>query len=431
MEVLRMAEDYTPMWKGLGLNIENHCKLLDVLMEAYPKLYMSQQNRPAGMGYFDFVVSEAHGLRIKELQAHKAAGGKVVGTFCVYVPEEIILAAGGICVGLCAGTDFSAKEAEAVLPPNLCPLIKSAVGFKVGKLCPYFESSDLIVGETTCDGKKKAWEVLGKYHPMHVMELPHTKSEAARSLWRTEVFRIKERMEHLAGVKITADGLKAAIALVNGKRAALARLNRLRQANPAPISGKDALLVEQIAFYDDVRRFTAKVNELCDELEQRVKDGVGVFPKETPRLVISGSPMALPNWKVHHVVETSGAVVVGEESCVGSRYFTDAVAEPGDSVESMLDAISRRYLRVNCACFTPNTDRIGQIIEMARNAGAAGVIHYALTFCTPYTVESMGVRDALDKARIPLLMIETDYGMGDAAQIKTRVEAFREQLAAR
>jgi benzoyl-CoA reductase/2-hydroxyglutaryl-CoA dehydratase subunit BcrC/BadD/HgdB len=425
-----MATDYTQMWKDLGLDIGKHCRLMDVLMEVYPQLYMTQKDRPAAMGYFDFVVSEAHGLRIQELLAHKAQGGKVVGSFCVYVPEEVILAVGAIGVGLCAGTDFASDAASAVLPASVCPLIKAAVGFKLGRVCPYFESSDLVVGETTCDGKKKAWEILGKYQEMHVMELPHTKRDGARTLWRSEVQAFAHKMEELSGRTLTAESLRKGIQLVDAKRQALQRLARLRQANPAVISGKDALLVEQVAFYDDVTRFTAKVNELCDELDGRVASGTGVFPATTPRLLISGSPMALPNWKLHHVIETSGGVVVGEESCVGARYYTDRVTSQSDTVEGMLDAIASRYLCVNCACFTPNTDRIDQILDMVRDTKARGVVHYSLMFCQPYIVESQLVKEALDKAGVPLLLIETDYGMGDTAQLQTRIQAFLEQMPA-
>jgi len=166
-----MAEDYRQMWAELGLNMEKHDELLGVLTEAYPSLYLRQANRPKGMEYFDFVVSEIHGLRIKELLEHKEKGGKVFGTFCLYVPDEIITALNGIAIGLCAGTDFSIPDAETVLPRNLCPLIKSFYGFKAGKFCPYFEVSDVVIGETTCDGKTKAYEVLGESHPVFVLEI--------------------------------------------------------------------------------------------------------------------------------------------------------------------------------------------------------------------------------------------------------------------
>ena len=156
------AVDYRPMWESLGLDLEAHDMLLAAIPQLYQQAYLTQKNRPEGMAYFDFVMSEIHGLRIKELLDHKAAGGTVIGTFCLYVPEEIIRALGGVAVGLCAGAEWAYDEVERLLPANTCALIKSFMGFKLGKVCPYVESADLIIGETTCDGKKKAYELFAR-----------------------------------------------------------------------------------------------------------------------------------------------------------------------------------------------------------------------------------------------------------------------------
>ncbi len=143
---------------------------------------------------------------------------------------------------------------------------------------------------------------------------------------------------------------------------------------------------------------------------------------------MSGCPMAVPIWKLPFVVESSGAVIVGEESCIGTRNTRDLVSESGQSVDEMIDAIVDRYMRIDCACFTPNLERLEHIVDMAKELKADGVIHYALQFCHPYTVEAYKVEKALEKANIPLLKIETDYSMEDVEQLKTRVEAFVEQV---
>ena len=420
--------DYRKMWQNLGLNMEAHDQLLQALPPSYYEAYLTQANRPEGMGYFDFVVNEIHGLRIQELQEHKAAGGKVVGAFCVFVPEEIVRAAGGICIGLCAGVEMGAAEAEKVLPRNICPLIKSFMGFKLAKVCPYFESCDLVVGETTCDGKKKAFEILAEHVPVHVMETPHMKREKDRVLWRSEVADFARQVEEFTGNKIEPAGLERSIREVNDKRRALQRVSEIRKADLAPISGKDSLLIAQIAMYDDVARFAAKVNELCDELEERVKAGEGAAPAGTKRIIVTGTPMAIPNWKVPHIIETSGAVIVAEELCTGLRYFENPVPEEFDSLDGMIDNISTRYLGINCAVFTPNDDRIDRLHRLVEEYNADGVIHCSLSFCDPYSVEAYKVEQALKEAGIPILKIETDYGQEDSGQLKTRIEAFLEML---
>jgi len=424
--------DYTKMWDELGLDLEAHDQLLQALPPTYGEVYMRQENRPKGMEYFDFVVSEIHGLRVQELQEFKKNGGKVVGTFCIFVPEELILAAGAVYVGLCSGLDIGAAQAEAVLPRNICPLIKSFMGFKLARVCPYMESCDLLVGETTCDGKKKAFEVLADFAPVYVMETPQRKGPVGRMLWMEEIRLLALKLEELTGKRITGDSLAESIRRVNAKRRALQRLNRLRQADPAPISGRDALLINQIAFYDDVDRFTAQVNALCDELEERVGKGIGVAPEGTPRVVVSGTPMAIPNWKVPFIVESAGAVIVGEEMCTGSRYFETLTEErEGADLDEMLAGVAARHLEPDCACFTPNSRRLEKLVDMARAHHADGVISYILSFCDPYAVEAYQVEKALRRTGIPSLKIETDYGQHDAGQIRTRVETFVEIVAGR
>jgi benzoyl-CoA reductase/2-hydroxyglutaryl-CoA dehydratase subunit BcrC/BadD/HgdB len=417
---------YEGMWKELGLNLEAHAGLLGVLSDAYKNIYLSQKMRPKGMEYFDFVISEVHGLRIKEIYDAKEAGRTVVGGFCVYVPEEIVLAVDGVCIGLCAGAEVGSEEAEKYIPRNSCALIKGFMGFKLAGLCPYVELTDLIVGETTCDGKKKAYEIFNEITgKVYVMELPNMKGTKGRELWESEVVRFRDKMEAISGKNVTVERLKKAIGVVNAKRKALQRLSALRNADPAPISGLDALLVNQVSFYDDPLRFTEMTNQLCDELEERVKAGTGVALKGAKRLLISGSPMAIPNWKLHAIVEGSGAVIVGEEACIGERNFRDLTDENFATVEEGIAKMAGRYLSIDCACFTPNDERLDNINALTERLRADGVIHYSLQFCTPYMMEAFKVEKSATR---PFLKIETDYSMEDFGQLKTRVEAFLEIL---
>ncbi len=424
-----MKGQHEKMWQGLGLDLGAHDALLEVLKKGYQDVYLAQKNRPEGMGYLDFVMSEVHGLRIKELIDEKAAGRKVIGSFCVFVPEEIVRAADATLVGLCTGADFVTEEVERFLPRNTCSLIKSAFGFKLGKACPYIEASDMIVGENTCDGKKKSYETLKDLvSGVYVMDIPQMKSQEGRALLKAEYFRFKEAVEKLADITIDADRLRKGIEIVNNKRKALHRLSSLRKANPVSVSGLDALLVNQVQFYDEPVRFTDSVNKICDELEVRTGKGEGVFPESTPRILLSGCPMAVPNWKLPWIIETAGAVIVGEESCVGERGVRNLTDSSGSTVDELMEAILDRYFKVDCAIFTPNPERLDHIVEMYDAYQADGVIHYSLQFCQPYLTESIPVEKALEARDIPTLRIETDYSLEDLGQLKTRVEAFVELI---
>lgn len=424
-----MSADKRPMWQELGLDLDAHDALLGVLGPLYEQTFTRQPNRPGGMQYFDFVMSEVHGLRIKELMDAKQAGRKVVGAFCTFVPEEIVLALDGILVGLCAGAEFATEEAEKLLPRNTCALIKGAFGFALARVCPYLSASDVVVGENTCDGKKKSYEIFKDLvSQLYVMDIPQMKSPTGRALLRAEFAKFASYLEDLTGRKLTVDALKTGIALVNAKRSAMHRLARLRAAVPAPISGLDGLLMNQVYFYDDPVRFTASVNAVCDELEQRVARSEGVAAQGTPRIVVSGCPMAVPNWKLPAIIEQAGAVIVGEESCVGDRGTQVLTDDTGETLDALMDAIVDRYLQIDCAIFTPNPSRVAHVSRMVRDLDAQGVIHYGLLFCSPYQVEAGPVERQLESEGTPTLRIDTDYGQEDVGQIRTRVEAFIERL---
>ncbi len=422
--------DYRDMWNGLGIDLETHDKLCDALPVLFGETFLDQKDRPAAMDYFNMVIAEVHGLRIKELLAHKERGGTVVGSFCIYVPEEIVLALDGLLVGLCAGSQFWVPAGETLLPRNLCALVKAGMGARISRTCPYFQSVDLIVGENTCDGKKKAWDILADEAPLYVMDMPNKKSPASFALFRQEMEALVRRLEELTGKTLTAENLLKGCERVDRKRRALDRLYALRKADPLPLSGRDALLVSQIAFYDDPERFIAQTEALATECEERVARGQGVFPKGTPRLLVTGTPIVVPNWKFHAIAETSNLAVVVEENCTGTRYFEQKVSLPEKKdLASLLDSLAHRYFDgIHCACFSPNEGRLDDIVRLAREYGADGVVHLSLSFCTTYQIEEEKLRRRLAAEGIPFLSLETDYTPGDEGQLKTRVEAFGESL---
>ena len=246
--------------------------------------------------------------------------------------------------------------------------------------------------------------------------------------WKAEVKKLAAKIEEECGVKITPERLKAAIHAVNEKRRALQRLAATRAADPAPISGLDSLLTVQAAFMDDTPRLTGAINDMAAECEERAANGEGVAPKGTKRILYTGTPMAVPNWKLFNLIEKAGGVVVGEESCTGSRYYKDLVDESGETVNEMLDAIAERYFKINCAVFTPNDQRMKDIVQMARDLHADGIVDVALQFCTLYEMESFAVEKAAEEAGIPFMHITTDYAGEDAGQLQTRIEAFLETI---
>lgn len=181
-------------------------------------------------------------VRIKEAVE---AGRKVVGCYCAYTPYEVIRAAGAIPAVLCATSEKPIAAAEEHLPRNLCPLIKASYGFALTDTCPYFHFCDLVVGETTCDGKKKMYELLNRLKPTYVMQIPQTVSEDAVEQWRVEIERLARRLEDALGVTVTEEALRREIAWRNEERRTMMEFYALSRRNPAPISGRDVHMVNE------------------------------------------------------------------------------------------------------------------------------------------------------------------------------------------
>jgi benzoyl-CoA reductase/2-hydroxyglutaryl-CoA dehydratase subunit BcrC/BadD/HgdB len=415
--------------EDLGLDVELHRRIFDAVDRNFERTVLAQQGRPVRMGYFDGVIRGAHGERVREIAARREAGDKFVGTFCIYVPEEILLALGAIPVALCGGTAASIPYAEKMLPRDICPLVKSTLGLALSNTCPYGPLEDLAVGETTCDAKKKTWDLLARNGDFHVLEVPQKKGDRDRALWHDEVLQFKARLEALTGRTLGPDRLADAVRLMNRKRRALGRLNGFRKADDPPISGLDALVVMQGALVDDTVRFTERLEELNDELEDRVRRGVGVAGYGARRIMVSGCPSVAGNWKLHALIEAAGAIVVCDETCTGTRYYENPVEETGGGLDAQLAAVADRYLKIECSCFSPNDERLASIARLAREFRVDGVIQYVLQYCHTYNIEAVAVAAALKEIGVPSLKIVTDYAEEDTGQLRLRVDAFLESLA--
>src|SRR5699024_8044824 len=153
------------------------------------------------------------------------------------------MAAGAIPVGLCSFSDETISDAEQDLPRNLCPLIKSSYGFAKTQKCPFFYFSDLIIGETTCDGKKKMYEMLGEIKDTYIMELPNRQSIMGRKLWREEVVALKNKLEEKFGVEITEEKVREQVKLSNQNRLDLRHFYELMKLDPPPMAGSNLYAV--------------------------------------------------------------------------------------------------------------------------------------------------------------------------------------------
>lgn len=358
-------------------------------------------------------------LNVKKI---KDQNKPVIGIFCTYFPQELAVAMDASVVSLCATSDETIPAAEQDLPKNLCPLIKSSYGFGKTDKCPFFYFSDLVVGETTCDGKKKMYEYMGQFKPVHIMELPNSCTEEGVQFYRNQIIKMKEKLEEVFEVTITEDDIRRGIRVKNAERTAIKKLYSIMQADPAPISGLDLLnTLVGTTFNFNREGIPAQMDALIEKIEKEA-----VPQEKKPRILITGCPMGGATTKVVKAIEESGANVVFYENCTGAKAVEENVDESNPDV---YEALARKYMNIGCSCMTPNNNRIKLLDQAIDEYKVDGVIDMVLQACHTYSVETLRIKRFVNEEKnIPYMSLETDYSQADVGQLTTRIAAFIEML---
>ena len=365
-------------------------------------------------------------LRVKEL---KESGRRVAGIFCTFTPTEILDAAGFTSVSLCGMSPETIPVAETRLPKNLCPLIKSSYGFALSDKCPYTYFSDLIVGETTCDGKKKMYELLNEKRPTYVLHLPQGHDGEPLAAWTKELHRFIAYLEEQFGISITEEALREAARVRNEERLERLKLMELQKQVPPVMSGLQLYqTLEGAGFLFDSDAKIKKMRELREMVLDQAKtdtEGGKAQNQNKKRILITGCPIGGVLQKTVKTIEENDAVVVCFENCSGIKAAFQMVDTATDDI---VEAIAARYLEIGCSVMTPNTKRMELIRRLIPEYQIDGIVEIDLQSCTPYTVESYTIRQLAKEEQVPYLAIETDYSQHDSGQLATRIEAFLEIL---
>jgi len=355
---------------------------------------------------------------------------KRFGTMCVQVPEELLHAMGATSVRLCDGSYAFDQVGAEFMPAKSCPLTRATVGKLHINQEFWSEKLDGLVVPTTCDQKRKMAESLDTMgYPVITLEMPATRdTELAVSYWQESVKRFAARIQDITGVKLTKDKLKEAIHNSGQSSKLFRKLQKYQQQEKPFLYGVDMFLIMSCYFIDEQENWQNAVMKLLAECENRDADQQVGRPKSA-RIIFTGSPSIFPNLKTPLLIEESGGLIVGDESCSSSRILYDAVAYDENHLYDMLPAVADRYLKpCTCPCFTPNDNRHRKISELLDTAKADGLVYQTLSGCMPYDLEQKIVGDALSDVSGPMLFVETDYSPEDVGQLSTRMEAFLESI---
>lgn len=353
----------------------------------------------------------------------KMHGHKIAGYFCAYTPLEILDAAGYKCVRLCCIDNEHILAAESDLPKNLCPLIKSSYGATLMNEGSYLEWADIIIGETTCDGKKKMYDLLGKKKKMYVLQIPQgTKLDYSRKLWLSEINKFINFMEQESEIKISDEAIRAAANKRNELRLAVSELMKAMKKPNVPISGLELYrLLEWSNYNTNIEESIFVTKALVEELCAKPTS----IPDKKHRILITGCPIGGVLDKVVGTIERNGGSVVCYENCFGFKTV-NSIIDTGR--ENIKEAIADAYLEIGCSVMTPNKKRIENLCSLIDEFRIEGVVDVTLQTCTTYMIETYTVRNKCNELGIPYMSMETDYSHEDRGQLETRISAFLETL---
>ncbi|MBD3278986.1 MAG: hypothetical protein GF388_11860 [Candidatus Aegiribacteria sp.] len=355
-------------------------------------------------------------------RARKRQGAGIVGIYCEFTPREVILAAGALPVCLCGANRRTIPVAETVLPSNLCPLIKSSFGYILTNRCPFFVVSDMVIAETTCDGKKKMYELISDRKPHYFLELTQkVKEEDAFQHWTAEVKKLKLALEDQFHTEIGDEDLEAAISTMNQERILLKQAMELGAERPLKVTGLElARLRYRIS---GLPQHTEMLKRFIQLVKERPEP---VFSDDTPRVLVTGCPMSSGTFKIIEIVEECGGAVVVQETCSGWKPV-DTLTE--EKTGDPLTAIAKKHFEIPCSCMTPNTGRLDLIRRLSRKFQVDAVVDLVWHACLTYSVESWVVENYVrEELGLSYLKVDTDYSQSDRERLTVRVQTMLEMI---
>lgn len=354
-----------------------------------------------------------------------------IGSYCVMVPDEIIYALGYRPLRLCAGHSVAALIGDEIVPRDACPVVKATIGFHAMRIMPIYQQCKLAVLPMTCEAKRKSAALLSQYLPVIPLPIAMDKTEDGFERTLQSMQALIKSITLATGRKLSNAKLIDACKSVNAAQKEAYKLYRFLSSDHSPVLGSQVIVVLNSYCYDTPQSWTQHAKALNAELSQKAKT-MSPPMRTKPRIFIAGSPITFPNYKLPFLLESLGAQIVGDETCMAGRLLYDPVVTDDYSTDSIVRALTSRYISAcTCPVFEQTEDRLYSLSEKLRKTKAEGIIYHVLRGCTPYDFELPMVEQLAYKMGIPILRVETDLSAEDAEQVKIRLEAFSEMIEQR
>jgi len=344
-------------------------------------------------------------------------GGKVLGTFCCCVPEEIIHAAGMLPVRV-LGEHEETTEADLHFPTNLCPYCKSCFDQALkGK----YDYLDGLVIPNVCNMIKAMYgfsKLLLKATYVHFVDVPQRLSSNGVQFFSEELARFKESLEDFSGKPISNEALQHSIGVYNENRSLLEKVYELRRKSTPLVSGSEAQEIVISSMLIPKEEHNRLLAQLLERIEER--DDV---PGKGIRLFISAS--VLDDTDFLRLIEECGGIVVSDDMPMGSRYFSGLVASNNDPLHALAD----RYLnKIACPRKMLPDERLAFTDNMMKGTDAKGVIVHNMRACDPHLYEYPLIRQKMEGQGLPVLFFRGEETETELEQQRADIEAFIEML---
>ena len=345
-------------------------------------------------------------------------GGKVMGYFCTYAPEELMYAAGILPVRI-----LGSHEVQDVTEPHIfamfCPFCRDclAQGLK-GR----FDYLDGIMIAQSCLHIRQSYTSWQKHIPIdysYYLPMPnHVQSRHATPFLTKELEVFKESLEKWLGRKVSDQAIDEAVEVYNRNRELMWKVYELRKGDSPPLTGEEAMEMVLSSQMVDKQDHSAALEGLLTRLSKRK-----ITRASGTRLMVLGSEN--DDIEFIRMVESCGATFVVDDHCTGTRYFWNNVELDGDRLTSVAD----RYVkRVPCPSKDwPDRTRVAHVLKLAKDYDVQGAIVVQQKFCDPHEIDIPALTKALNNAGIKTLFLEFDVTV-PIGQFKVRVEAFLEML---